>query len=215
MNHRGKQALTGKQNLLRSSSSFRPWLTGRSWIERIEFLHPILEFKRRDPFARDADLAKLEAVLFLADEPLGLRKLSSLTGIPTGKLPELLNQLKDWLLADESSFVLSEIADGYQLRVPPEFYPWIHRILGDDPETPPSQSALETLTIIAYKQPIMRADVESIRGVSCGELIAQLLERGLIRTAGRHDSLGRPMLYGTTKKFLQLYGLKSLKELPG
>jgi segregation and condensation protein B len=75
-------------------------------------------------------------------------------------------------------------------------------------------AAMETLAVIAYKQPVMRAEVESVRGVACAELIRQLMEKGLVRIAGRHDSLGRPQLYGTTKKFLQAFGLNSLKDLP-
>jgi segregation and condensation protein B len=75
-------------------------------------------------------------------------------------------------------------------------------------------AARETLAIIAYRQPIARADVEEVRGVQCGDVLGQLMEKGLVRIAGRDDSLGRPILYGTTKKFLQFYGLKSLRELP-
>jgi segregation and condensation protein B len=73
---------------------------------------------------------------------------------------------------------------------------------------------METLAVVAYKQPVTRAEVEKVRGVACGELIRQLMEKGLVRTAGRHDSLGRPQLYGTTKKFLQAFGLNTLKDLP-
>jgi segregation and condensation protein B len=77
-----------------------------------------------------------------------------------------------------------------------------------------SPAARETLAIVAYRQPIMRADIELIRGVQCGELLRLLMEKGLVRIAGRHDSLGRPVLYGTTKKFLQVFGLKGLQDLP-
>ena len=77
-----------------------------------------------------------------------------------------------------------------------------------------TSAARETLAIIAYRQPIMRADIESIRGVHCGEVLRLLMEKGLVRIAGRHESLGRPVLYGTTKKFLQVFGLKNLKDLP-
>ena len=77
-----------------------------------------------------------------------------------------------------------------------------------------SQAALETLAVIAYKQPIMRAEVEKVRGVACGEVVRQLMEKGLVRVAGRHDSLGRPQVYGTTKKFLQAFGLNAIKDLP-
>src|SRR5207245_252696 len=106
------------------------------------------------------------------------------------------------------------IAGGFQLLTRPQFHPWLARLRQAGNEVRLSGPARETLAIVAYRQPIMRADIEAIRGVQCGEVLRQLMEKGLIRIAGRHDSLGRPVLYGTTKKFMQVFGLKSLRDLP-
>src|SRR5262249_41114239 len=107
-----------------------------------------------------------------------------------------------------------ELAGGFQLLTRPEFHPWLVRLRRSGADLRLSGAARETLAIVAYRQPIMRADVEAIRGVQCSEVLRQLMERGLIRIAGRDASLGRPVLYGTTKKFLQVFGLKSLRDLP-
>src|SRR5207237_5142591 len=93
-------------------------------------------------------------------------------------------------------------------------HPWLGRLRRGAAEVRLSPAARETLAVVAYRQPVTRADVEAVRGVQCGEVLRQLMEKGLVRIAGRDDSLGRPVLYGTTKKFLQVFGLKSLRELP-
>src|SRR5262249_53269399 len=113
-----------------------------------------------------------------------------------------------------SSFQVEEVAGGYQLLTRAEHYPWLARLRRGATEVQMSAAARETLAIVAYRQPITRADIEGIRGVGCAEGLKQLMEEGLGRLAGRDDSLGRPALYETTRKFLQLYGLKSLKDLP-
>ena len=96
----------------------------------------------------------------------------------------------------------------------PEFHPWLVRLRQTAGEPKLSGVLLETLAIVAYRQPIMRADLEAIRGVHCGDALRHLMERGLVRMAGRHDSLGRPVLYATTKKFLTTFGLRDLRDLP-
>ena len=116
--------------------------------------------------------------------------------------------------ADGSAFQVEEIAGGYQLLTRPRYHPWLARLKRTGHELKLSPAALETLAVVAYKHPIMRAEVEKVRGVACGEVIRQLMEKGLLRIAGRHDSLGRPQLYGTTKKFLQAFGLNALQDLP-
>jgi segregation and condensation protein B len=109
---------------------------------------------------------------------------------------------------------VQELAGGYQLLTRPEYHHWLTRLKRTGNELRLSPAMRETLAIIAYRQPIMRADIEKVRGVHCGELLRQLMEKGLIRIAGRDASLGRPVLYGTARKFLQMYGLKNLKDLP-
>ncbi|MGC4005736.1 MAG: SMC-Scp complex subunit ScpB [Pirellulales bacterium] len=109
---------------------------------------------------------------------------------------------------------MEELAGGYQLFTRPQFGPWLRKASSVAAETRLSGPAQETLAVVAYRQPIPRAEVEAVRGVQCGDLLRQLLERDLIRIAGRADDLGRPLLYGTTKRFLQVFGLRHLDELP-
>jgi segregation and condensation protein B len=160
-------------------------------------------------------LARLEAVLFAAEEALGLRRLATLAELGGGaEVRRLLERLRDLLAAEGSAFRIEEIAGGFQLLTRPEFHPWLERLRQTAGEPKLSGVLLETLAIIAYRQPIMRADLEAVRGVHCGDALRHLMERGLVRIAGRHDSLGRPVLYGTTKKFLATFGLRDLRDLP-
>ncbi|GIW82593.1 MAG: hypothetical protein KatS3mg105_4400 [Gemmatales bacterium] len=171
--------------------------------------------KAHGPLAREPALAALEAAFFIADEPLTARRLAGIAGLKDGsEARRLIRKLQSFYEADQTAFQIVEIAGGFQLLTRPVFEPWLARLRPLGAELRLSPAARETLAIIAYRQPIMRADIESIRGVQCGEILRQLMEKNLIRIAGRHDSLGRPVLYGTTKRFLQVFGLKSLKDLP-
>jgi segregation and condensation protein B len=168
-----------------------------------------------DPRAREPKLARLEAVLLLADEPLPARRLAEVAGLTdAGEARRLIDRLKGLLDLDQAAFQIEELAGGFQLLTRPRYHTWLARLKRTGHELRLSPAALETLAVIAYKQPIMRAEVEKVRGVACAELIRMLMEKGLVRVAGRHDSLGRPQLYGTTKKFLQVFGLNTLKDLP-
>jgi segregation and condensation protein B len=115
---------------------------------------------------------------------------------------------------ENRSFHITGVAGGYQMLTRSEFFPYIQKLGKTRTADKLSQAALETLAIIAYKQPIIRADLESVRGVQCGQLIRNLLDRRLIRVVGRDARLGHPILYGTTPRFLEVFGLKSLKDLP-
>jgi len=168
-----------------------------------------------DPAGRDALLAALEAALLLADEPLTAKRLAEVVGVDDAAAGQLVERLRDLLDRDGSAFGVAELAGGYQLLTRPAYHPWLLRLRRVGHDARLSSPALETLAVIAHKQPIMRAEVEAIRGVGCGEMIRLLAERGLIRVGGRHDSLGRPQLYITTKKFLQTFGLNALADLPG
>jgi segregation and condensation protein B len=173
------------------------------------------EFTGEGELARDARLAQVEAALVAADEPLTARRLAVAAGLAdAAEARRLLTRLRELYDTDGSAFQVEEVAGGYQLLTRPEFHPWLVRLrrAGSDPRL--SGPARETLAIIAYRQPITRADIEAIRGVGCSDVLGQLMDRNLIHIAGRDDSLGRPILYGTTKKFLQLFGLKSLRDLP-
>jgi segregation and condensation protein B len=177
--------------------------------------HESGEAAPRVPFARDGKLARVEAALLIADEPLPARKLADIAGlVDAADARTHVERLQKLYDADGSAFQVEEIAGGYQLLTRPQYHPWLARLKRTGHELRLTPATLETLAVIAYKQPIMRAEVEKVRGVACGEVIRQLMEKGLVRVAGRHDSLGRPQLYGTTKKFLQAFGLNTLQDLP-
>jgi segregation and condensation protein B len=168
-----------------------------------------------DPLARPPALAMLEAALLIADEPLPVRKLVQITSLAdAATVRRLLNKLQELYDQDGSAFELEELAGGFQLMTRPEYHRWLTSVRKSQQELRLTAASRETLAIVAYRQPIMRADIESIRGVHCGETLRLLMEKGLVKITGRDDSLGRPVLYGTTKRFLQLFGLKSLKDLP-
>ena len=159
--------------------------------------------------------ALLEAALFLAKEPMSSRRLAQLAGLPEGtKTGRLIRELNKQYDQDQSAFCIVEVAEGFQLRTRPEFAPWLVRMQEVPSTVRLSNPAMETLTVIAYRQPIPRAEVERIRGVQCGDLIRQLLDQDLAKIAGRSKELGRPILYGTTQKFLRVFGLGSLSDLP-
>ena len=157
----------------------------------------------------------IESLLFSAEEPVTLRKLTDIIeGVDSAQIQEAITQLKNDYDTQGRSFQIEEIAGGYQLFTKPEYHEWIAKLRKKSGETKLSQAALETLAIIAYKQPILRADVESIRGVQSGQIIRLLMEKELVKVIGRDESLGHPLLYGTTKKFLECFGLKNVKDLP-
>ncbi len=164
---------------------------------------------------RTAELANLEAVLFVGREPLTSRKIADLAGLANGpearKLIHRLNGLYD---VGGAPVRVEEVAGGHQLLTRPKFGPWLRRLLQRPVETRLSAPAMETLAVVAYRQPVLRTEIESVRGVQCGDILRQLMERDLVRIVGRSDDLGRPLLYGTTKRFLALFGLRHLDELP-
>ena len=156
----------------------------------------------------------IESLLFVAEEPLSLDKLKIiLETVESKEIKAALQTLADRYDSRGGGFALYEVAGGWQLRSRPEYTPWIKRLLQPSPQRL-SKPALETLAIVAYNQPIIRADIEHIRGVDCGGVLRQLMERKLIRVLGRKEIPGRPLIYATTKLFLELFGLKDLKDLP-
>ena len=167
------------------------------------------------PTCRDERLARLEAVLFLAREPLSSRKIAQLVSLADGtEARTLIRRLNRMFDESASAFRIEELAGGFQLMTRPRFGPWLKRLLQTPVEMRLSAPALETLAVVAYRQPVLRAEVEAIRGVQSGDILRQLMERDLVRISGRADELGRPLMYGTTKRFLQLFGLRHLDELP-
>jgi segregation and condensation protein B len=160
-------------------------------------------------------MANMEAVLFLSREPLSGRRLAQLAELPEGtRVRSLIRELNNQYDQRQSAFRVIEVAGGFQLRTRPEFASWLVRIQEVPVTVRLSNPVMETLAIIAYRQPIHRAEIEKLRGVQCGELIRQLLDRDLVKIVGRSEELGRPFFYGTTKNFLQVFGLGSLNDLP-
>lgn len=156
----------------------------------------------------------VEAILFATSSPLNASKLGSIAEIPTRSVKRAIAVLNERYAESGCAFRIEEIAGGYQLMSLPEYNDVLKRMLNVKKETRLSQAAMETLAIVAYRQPILRADIESIRGVACGEVLRSLMERQLIKIVGRAEVIGRPMLYGTTKRFLEIFGLGSLEDLP-
>ncbi|WP_372682700.1 SMC-Scp complex subunit ScpB [Desulfosarcina sp.] len=156
----------------------------------------------------------IESLLFVSETPL---TMDHLKGIIEGEETAAIRTALDELMAEyeqrDGGFVLKQVAGGYQLRSQGRYNEWIKRLI--KPSTPRlSKAALETLAIIAYNQPIIRSDIEHIRGVDSGGVIRMLMERKLIRVLGRKEIPGRPLIYATTKHFLEVFELKDLKDLP-
>ncbi len=160
-------------------------------------------------------LQRVAAVLFLAREPLNSRKVAQFAHLADGTeartLVRRLNRLYD---ESGRAFRVEEVAGGFRLLSRRQFAPWLRRLEHVPSEMRLSAPSLETLAVVAYRQPVLRADIEAIRGVSCGEILRQLMEKDLVRIGGRSEELGRPYLYTTTKRFLQLFGLQNLDQLP-
>jgi len=164
---------------------------------------------------RSARRSRLEAVLFLAREPLSLRKLAQSANLADAtEARTLLAELRRLYDHRGCAFQVEQLAGGYQLRTRPKFASWLRPLVPGEVEIRLSPPALETLAVVAYRQPVLRADVEAIRGVACGEILRQLMDRDLLRIVGRSEELGRPLWYGTTRRFLEAFGLSSLEELP-
>ncbi|MHC4674062.1 MAG: SMC-Scp complex subunit ScpB, partial [Planctomycetota bacterium] len=157
----------------------------------------------------------IEAVLFASDSPLAASKMVSLLGVGTAReVKDYIESLNRRYEKEGASFRIEQIAGGYQMLTLPAYNTWIRRLKQNRQDSKLSPASLETLALVAYKQPVVRADIEAVRGVSCGELLNRLRELGLIKIVGRAEDVGRPMLYGTTKRFLEVFALSSLDDLP-
>lgn len=164
---------------------------------------------------RNAKMARLEAVLLVADAPLSPRKLAQFATLADAtEARTLIGRLNAAYEQSATPFRVERVAAGYRLFTLPQFAFWLGKLHHREAELKLSPPQMETLTIIAYRQPLTRADIEAIRGVQCAEMIKQLMERGLVRIGGEDDSLGRPFLYETTRLFLEIFGLRELEELP-
>ena len=156
----------------------------------------------------------VEAVLFASDEPLREGRLADTIGAKAKQIRQHIKNLNEKYEANNNAFRIEQVAGGYQMLTLSPYNHWLKKLLRVRDEGKLSPAALETLAIIAYKQPVIRADIEVVRGVAASEMIRNLMYKGLVKIVGRAEVLGRPMLYGTTKKFLEIFGLNSLKDLP-
>jgi segregation and condensation protein B len=156
----------------------------------------------------------LEALLFSSDAPVSLTRLSELLSCPPVQVRLHVSALNDKYTLAGLSFRIEQIARGFQMMTLPRFQPWLARLNEQRSQTRLSPAALETLSVVAYRQPIIRAGVEAIRGVACGEVLNRLRDMGLVRMVGRAEIVGRPILWGTTRKFLDVFGLSDLESLP-
>lgn len=166
--------------------------------------------------APDPDVrAIVEALLFATDRPLPASRIAQILGFgDAGDVKEHVAALNRRYEETGAAFRVEAIARGYQMMTQPAYDRWVAQLLQARKDFRLSPAALETLAVVAYKQPCMRAEIDSIRGVVSGEVLARLREMNLVKIVGRAEELGRPLLYGTTGKFLEVFGLASLKDLP-
>ncbi len=155
----------------------------------------------------------VESVLFVAPEPLSVDQLYEATGVEREKLEKALHELQGARREGLAGVVVHEVAGGWQLRTAPESADYVRRFLKVKPQRL-TRAALETLAIIAYRQPVTRPEIEDIRGVDSGAVLKALLDRRLIKIVGKKEEVGRPILYGTTREFLEFFALKDLNALP-
>ncbi len=159
----------------------------------------------------------LEALLFVSERPLSLKELKDIVKedyADTANIENLLNELKTEYDSLNKPYEIKFVADGWTFATKTNFSPWIKKLYKEKNVLKLSPSALETLAMVAYKQPITRAEIDEIRGVESSGVLDTLLERKLIKIVGRKEALGRPLLYGTTQEFLKHFGLAHLSELP-
>jgi segregation and condensation protein B len=156
----------------------------------------------------------VEALVLASPEPISAQRLAELIPyVKPAKAKDLVNELNTEYQEQDRAFEIWEVAGGYQIRTRAEFSGYLQKLQRQRPLRL-SRAALETLSIVAYKQPATRAEIEEVRGVECGPVLKSLLDRQLIRIAGHRDVPGRPMVYATNRRFLEVFGLESLKDLP-
>ena len=157
----------------------------------------------------------VEALLFSTDAPLPANKLAQLVGVGDARdMRRHIESLNRRYEQTGASFRIEAIANGFQMLTLPAYASWLGKLRKARSESRLSPAALETLAIVAYKQPVLRADIEAIRGVAVGDMLVRLREMNLVRIVGRAEEIGRPLLYGTTRRFLEVFGLGSIKDLP-
>ena len=162
----------------------------------------------------EKEVGLVEAVLFLDSEPLSVDAISRISELSEEVVEKCLDELREKYGQESSGIELSQITGGWTLTPKKEYWDVLKEVYGSKREGKLSKSAMETLAIIAYSQPITRAEIEQIRGVGVDNMIRLLIERNLIKEVGKKEAPGRPVLFGTTKEFLKLFRLNSISELP-
>ena len=157
---------------------------------------------------------KIEAILFVAGEAVPVRQLAKALNLDVPAIRYVIEQLRDEYDFQQRGFVIKEFGDNVQLATRPLYADDVVRLLQPVQQQSLSQAAMETLAVVAYKQPVTRAEIEQIRGVKCDYSLQSLSAKGLIQEVGRKDAIGRPILFGTTDKFLSHFGIRTLEELP-
>jgi segregation and condensation protein B len=157
---------------------------------------------------------RIEAILFVAGEAVSIRDLAKALQTGEAAVRTELNAIRDEYDYNQRGFLLKRFGDNVQLATRPLYAEDVVRLLQPVQQQSLSQAAMETLAVVAYRQPVTRAEVEQIRGVKCDYSLQSLMIKGLIRETGRKDTIGRPILYGTTDEFLSHFGIRSLEDLP-
>ncbi len=157
----------------------------------------------------------VEAILFATDAPLAPAKIAQLLDVGDARdVRRHIEALNERYANSGASFRIEEIAGGFQMLTLPVYNNWLSKLRADRKDSKLTPAAMETLAIIAYKQPVGRAEIEAVRGVAAGDLLQRLREANLVKIVGRAEEIGRPLLYGTTKRFLEVFGLAALDDLP-
>jgi segregation and condensation protein B len=169
--------------------------------------------EKKDESTMESLKNRIEALLFVSSTPMSANQLSNYLNEKPKVIESILQKMAEELKVNRG-LQLEESNGRYQLTTAPEYFPIIEQYLGQEDSTSLSQASLEALSIVAYRQPVTRPDVDDIRGVNSDGVMRNLLNKGLIQEIGRSEGAGRPILYGTTNEFLQYFGLSSLKELP-
>jgi segregation and condensation protein B len=202
----------------RSRPAFAPTLQQRDFFLKRHGANGGLDGHETDlgpDGVRDRKAARVEAVLLVSESAVSSRRLAQLATLAdTAEAVRVVDQLNAAYDRDRSAFRIERAANGYLLLTRPVYARWLGRLHQRQAAMKLSPPAMETLTVVAYRQPITRADIEAVRGVQCTELLKQLMDRGLVRIGGEDNSLGRPYLYETTRKFLEVFGLRGLDDLP-
>lgn len=191
-----------------------------SWAAMTDTLNNETGLTEADPATDDASPevtteSVVEAILMSTDAPLSASKIAQILGAgDASDVKGHIARLNERYGQSGASFRIESIAKGYQLLTLPAYNHWVRSLHKSRADSRLSPAALETLAVVAYKQPVLRADIEAVRGVAAGDMLVRLRELNLVKIVGRAEEIGRPLLYGTTKRFLEVFGLGSLKDLP-